>query len=76
MLIHRIDAETLALAERLSREIADRLATARAHPFASEAEAEKCLWEVVGLLQQHAGVSALILTTAIDARRATQVDGE
>lgn len=70
MLIHRIDAETLVLAERLSREVADRLAAAHTASFACEDEAESSLWEVVGLLQQHAGVTARILTTAIDVKRA------
>ena len=74
MLIHRISADTLEAAARLSREVATRLDTARAAGFKDEAEAEAFLWGIVALMQEQAGVTARILTAAIDARDEMQTD--
>ena len=74
MLIKRIDGETLEAARRLSSEIASRLAHAQTSAFPDEAAAEAYLWELIGLLQEQAGVTARILTAAIDARNARRAD--
>ncbi len=68
MLIHRVDADTLAQAERLSAEVAARLAGARSTQFAGEGDAEAYLWGIIPLLQQQAAITARILMAAIDER--------
>jgi hypothetical protein len=74
MLIRRLDTATLDQAEKLAREVAGRLAHARSAPFGDEAQAEAYLWEIIALMQRQAGITALILTAAIDERNAQAAD--